>query len=1097
MESVTDRQFLDLAWVLLCAILVFMMQAGFTCLEAGTTRAKNSINVAVKNMGDFVVTVLAFWLVGYGIMFGPGLTEGLAGWIGGGPFMPSFEETPSEGTVFLFQAMFCATAATIVSGAAAERMRFVGYMAITLVVALVIYPLIGHWAWSPDGWLAGYGFVDFAGSTVVHSTGGWLALAAVIVLGPRRGRFAADGTPRVIQGSDQPLAVLGVLLLYLGWFGFNGGSTLALDGRVPGIIVHTVLAGAGGALAAALVSYMRDGLLGLLPALNGTIAGLVAVTAGAHAVSAPAAVMIGAVGGLVMLISDSWMVKKRIDDVVSAVPAHLVAGAWGTIAVGIFGKPDLLGTGLSRVDQILVQIGGVVTCGLWAFGFGYVVIRLLDRWLTLRVPPDDEDQGLNVTEHGATTDLVTLFRDLEEQASSGDLSQRLHVEPFTEVGRIALRYNRVMDALQSAVAKSDTIVRSARDAIITFASNSLSISTANPAAVAMFGYPGDAMGRMALGDLLTSGSASRPLGEDTGGRITRLMARRADGSLFPVEVAFSAASDPGPEGFSIALLRDISERERVERALQDSEERYALAMASANDGLYDWNIATGEVTLSPRLAQIFGEPTETEMTARGWASRVHPDDHDWVMATMKAHIKGYTRRFVAEYRFRSADRGHIWLRHHGLCRHDGSGWASRMVGSVGDITERKVAQETLANLLDSIPLPMVVSAREGGQVLLSNSHARKAYGLAPEGTGRRMAVDCWRSAEDRAAMIAALDRDGRVDGFESCLLSPDGEELWVLAAARPITYEGTGAVMVITSIINDRKQLEDGLRDARQRAETALAELKAAQDTLVQSEKMASLGSLVAGVAHEINTPVGIVLTAATHLQNRTSRITSLFEENAIKRSDFSDYLATAAEATAMMASNISRAADLINSFKQVAVDQTSDTRRRFELKPYIDEVLLSLGPALRKTTVTLVVDCPDNLELDSFPGAISQVLTNLVMNALMHAFPEGWEDCRLIISVQRRLDDPVEQVVLRFADTGRGIPEGHLKRIFDPFFTTRRGSGGSGLGLNIVYNLATRTLCGKIAVESPPGQGAVFTLIFPRVTPSAPSAPKMLETAP
>ncbi|MCF8482051.1 MAG: ammonium transporter [Rhodospirillum sp.] len=1068
----TERESVDLAWVLLCAGLVFLMQAGFTCLEAGFTRAKNNINVAVKNMADFVVTVLLFWAIGYTIMFGPAWN----GLIGLDALAMDFSRDPKQGAFFLFQAMFCSTAATIISGATAERMRLTGYLAIAALVAIVFYPFYGHWAWNSGGWLANLGFVDFAGSTVVHSLGGWMALASIMVIGPRMGRFGPDGTIRSIQGSDQPLAVLGTLLLYLGWFGFNGGSTLAIDERVPGIIVNTVIAGAAGSIAPAILSMSRERTLSLGVAMNGAIAGLVAITANAHAVSTGNAVIIGAIGGLLMLATERAMPRWGLDDVVGAVPAHLVPGIWGTLAVALFGRPEALGTGLDWLSQLGVQALGVVVCGLWAFGLGYPVIKLVDHLLGLRVPPDDEDRGLNISEHGATTDLVDLFHDMEAQASSGDPNARLRVEPFTEVGAIAFRYNRVMDALERAMAQSDTIVRSARDAILTFAGDTLSIISANPAAQTMFGYPAEALAGKTLVDLIPQGPDVRASKGDMEAVVSELLARRADGKIFPVEVSFSHAN-LGRERFSIALMRDVTERRRVERALKDSETRYAQIMRAANDGLYDWDLTLNEIELSPRLQQIIGEARST-VSVGEWVKRIHEEDHDTFQAILRAHIKGLTDRFAHEYRFQAVN-GIIWIRQHGVALRDGRGRVGRVVGGIGDITERKRAQETLRLLMDSIPLPVLVTTLKDGEILFCNDLALTSYNLE-KGTGRDRIGTLYRSSKERDSFLRILKEAGEVNGFEAHFKGPKDEDLWLMLSARLIEFQGQPSILTVTTSITERKVLEEGLRDARENAERALANLREAQDTLVESEKMASLGGLVAGVAHEINTPVGIVLTAATHLQEKTQSLRGLFEKGGLRKSDFSDYLSTAAEATAMMVSNITRAADLIQSFKQVAVDQSSDNRRTFNLRGYLSEVLPSLGPALRKTRHSLDLFCPDDIKMDSYPGALSQVVTNLVMNALTHAFPD---DRKGSITLTVTPDSP-GWVRLTFADDGVGIPRNNLKRIFDPFFTTKRGSGGSGLGLNIVYNIVNQTLGGRVLASSTEGEGATFTLTLPEVAP-------------
>jgi Amt family ammonium transporter len=443
----------DLLWVITAAVLVFLMQAGFLALEAGLTRSKNAINVAIKNMADFGISTMLFWMIGFAVMFG----STSSGWIGTDEFMLSFNEVRAWPTVFfVFQVMFCGTAVTILSGAVAERMKFGGYLFLAVLVAGFTYPLFGHWAWNgidvgeANGWLAERGFIDFAGSTVVHSVGGWTALAVLLVIGPRAGRFAEDGTPRKINGSNLPFATMGALLLFVGWLGFNGGSTLAIGPSVGRVIANTVLAGSAGMVASTMIGYRMKGRAEIEHVVNGTLAGLVAITASAYAVDSRAAAVIGVIGGVVALLASDLLERLRIDDAVGAVPVHLAAGIWGTLAVGIFGESDLLGTEKSRLEQIGVQALGIFVCFLSTFVVTYVVVRTINHYKPFRVPPEAERIGLNVYEHGASTDLLDFFGVMDQQATTGDLSLRSPVEPFTEVGQIANRYNQLMDSLQGS-----------------------------------------------------------------------------------------------------------------------------------------------------------------------------------------------------------------------------------------------------------------------------------------------------------------------------------------------------------------------------------------------------------------------------------------------------------------------------------------------------------------------------------------------------------------------------------------------------------------------------------------------------------------------
>ena len=461
---------LDIFWVLACTILVMGMQAGFACLESGLVRAKNSINVAIKNVADFCLSSLVYWCFGFGIMFG----ASALGWIGTTDFLFGHDTlrdfaSAQASSFFLFQLAFCGTAVTIVSGAVAERMKFSGYLIVAGLLSGIVYPVFGHWAWGvaffdgTPGWLAQMGFVDFAGSTVVHSTGGWIALAAILTIGPRIGRFGPHG--KVIEGDDIPLAALGMFLLWLGWFGFNGGSTLLFDNSVPQILLNTLLASCAGGMAALIVSW-RSGHRGpnVIRTMCGVLAGLVSITAGCHAVGPAFALLIGAIGGIIAAFASNLLAWAQIDDAVDAIPVHLAAGIWGTLAVAIFGDLEILGTGLSRPQQLFAQFAGIAANGFYAFTIGFVVLKIANYFCALRVSADDEKRGLNVSEHGASTALFEVLEVMEHQRNSGDFSTKVPVEPFTEAGEVARRYNGVRKRFISEVAARENVAAKLRQA---------------------------------------------------------------------------------------------------------------------------------------------------------------------------------------------------------------------------------------------------------------------------------------------------------------------------------------------------------------------------------------------------------------------------------------------------------------------------------------------------------------------------------------------------------------------------------------------------------------------------------------------------------
>lgn len=366
---------------------------------------------------------------------------------------------PDTTVFFLFQVVFAGTTVTIISGAIAERTTFYGYLGIVVVMA-VVYPVFGHWVWAEGGWLYELGFVDFAGSTVVHGIGGWAALAAAIVIGPRRGRFS-DGEANPIRPSNLPLAMTGAVLLWFGWIGFNGGSTLAFNEAVPGVVAVTMLGGASGLVVSLVQGWRTHGYPVPTALLNGALAGLVAVTAGAHALPAWAAVVVGGVGDLVALRVEDILERAGIDDAVGAVPVHLGAGMWGTLAVGLFGRSDALGTDLGRFGQIGVQMVGVGAGAIWGFGMCWILFRWTDSLVSMRVSPEHEDEGLNVAEHREPTALIELLHHLDHQVRTGAIAEPIAAESFTEVGQIADQFNGLTSELRSMASVAEQIASGA------------------------------------------------------------------------------------------------------------------------------------------------------------------------------------------------------------------------------------------------------------------------------------------------------------------------------------------------------------------------------------------------------------------------------------------------------------------------------------------------------------------------------------------------------------------------------------------------------------------------------------------------------------
>ncbi|WOO39524.1 ammonium transporter [Rubellicoccus peritrichatus] len=405
----------DILWLVLAAVLVFFMQAGFAMLESGMTRAKNACNIMMKNILDFSFAALAFWAIGYAFMYGE-MGNTFIGWDKGLVFLDTANNGQDNllSAGWLFQVVFCGTAATIVGGAMAERTKFIGYVIYSIFISALIYPISGHWIWAGDGWLAAMGMRDFAGSTVVHSVGAWAGLAGAIILGARAGKFDKEGRPRPIPGHNLPMASLGCFILWFGWFGFNAGSTLAATDGLAHVAVTTLLAAAAGAAAATLTTWWKFGKPDLTMSINGCLAGLVSITAPCASVSTTSAAIIGAVGGVLVVFSALFIENKlKVDDPVGAISVHGVCGAWGTLSIGLFGSSAIdvlywdsetaikdglfLGGGM---DQLLVQAAGVASVFAFTFAAAYILFSALSKTVGIRVKPEDELSGLDIVEHG-------------------------------------------------------------------------------------------------------------------------------------------------------------------------------------------------------------------------------------------------------------------------------------------------------------------------------------------------------------------------------------------------------------------------------------------------------------------------------------------------------------------------------------------------------------------------------------------------------------------------------------------------------------------------------------------------------------------------
>lgn len=416
----------DTVWVMITGMLVFFMNLGFACVESGFCRAKNAVNILSKNFIVFAISTVGFWLLGWGLMFGNGNpyvgTEGLL-MLSGADNSPATGSAYSGvysainwtgiplGAKFFFQLVFAGTAATIVSGAVAERIKYLSFIIFSLIMAIAIYPVVGHWIWG-GGWLMARGFVDFAGSTQVHSIGGWAALAGIVFLGPRIGKYSADGKVQAIPGHNMTAATIGCLVLWFGWFGFNPGSTMGVDpAAIADCAVTTNTAAAFATVSATITAWLLLGKPDIGMTLNGCLAGLVAITAPCAFVTVPVSAVIGLIAGVLVVLGVLFFDRMKIDDPVGATSVHLLNGVFGTLCIGIFGHPDLIARSANTahkaglwysgsVEQLITQLIGVVACAVYVFVVASIAWAILKATVGIRVSPEEEREGLDMGEHG-------------------------------------------------------------------------------------------------------------------------------------------------------------------------------------------------------------------------------------------------------------------------------------------------------------------------------------------------------------------------------------------------------------------------------------------------------------------------------------------------------------------------------------------------------------------------------------------------------------------------------------------------------------------------------------------------------------------------
>jgi ammonium transporter len=1011
----------DIAWLLVSAALVLFMQVGFTALESGLVRSKNSINVAIKNFANFLVAASLFWLFGFGLMFG----SDEAGVIGSSSVLFDSDSTFLT-AFFLFQLGFIGTAVTLMSGAVAERMRFGSYLVVAVFVAAVTYPVFGHWAWGDgslvpgsggsDGWLRELGFIDFAGSTVVHSVGGWVALAAIMILGPRIGRFGAGAVP--IGGHDVPVTTLGVFVLWVGWYGFNGGSEFGLTPGVPAVILNTTLAATFGGLVAMTLTWLLDRRHDVVTIMNGSLAGLVGITASANIMSPWKAALVGGVAAVVMHGVTLLLARLQIDDVVGAVPVHLGAGIWGTLAVGLLGDVDAFPNASSRLEQIGIQLVGVGTCFVWAFGVGFLVLSLINRRFPFRISREGEIAGLNIAEHGATTELADLLTEMDEHRRSGDFTQPVRVEPHTEVGQIAVEYNRVLSAIGR---RTDSLQLLRRTAAAANESSSV---------------------EDALGVVLDE------VGDYTG---------------WPIGHAFLVNRDDPDELLSTGIWRlEDEERFGAFRAATEGERiRKGRGMPGVAFEVGKPIFVTKDDILGPgadsarlrvlSLQSDDGDPASVVIPLEGLRGG---RAEEWVelglCAGLAVPILAGAKavgvlEFFADEPF-TADPELLEL--------------LLSVGTqVGRVVERQRSEQArLRALVDN--MPAIVYLRDlNGRFILVNRQYEEFWGVRDdEIRGKTLAeMSAMTPIDVPVDPNRQVDLDVLAAGElreREAVVVREGKE-HVLADHRFPVLDSSGEMVAVAGIdidITTQKRSEAELAELLRRVEMARDAATEAASTKTR---------FLANMSHELRTPLNAII-GFTRIVSRNAP--GLPEKQA---GNLSKVLVSA--------EHLLRLIDEILDLSRIEADEVRVDLAEADVSQLVREATDSLEPLVNRPRVQLEVDADASLpRIVTDRDKVNQILLNLVSNAIKYT-DEG------TIGVRAEAVDGRLRVSV--SDTGVGIPSGELGMIFDEFHradsSSARERRGTGLGLTISRRLA-QTLGGDVTAESRLGVGSTFTLDLP-----------------
>ena len=1137
----TNSAIQPLTWMLTCTALVLLMQAGFACLETGLVRAKNSINVAIKNVVDFCIASIIFWTFGYGLMFG----DSAMGWIGTSHFMFDGGSNTQMWMFFLFQLTFCGTATTIISGAVAERMRFSGYLLVSVLISSAIYPIIGHWVWSGNakgltsGWLNHLGFIDFAGATVVHSTAGWVALAAILVIGPRLGRFGTDTF--TIHGHNLPLSALGLFLIFVGWMGFNGGSVTHAPHSIPLVLVNTVLASAAGGLAALAYVWWKTGRPDVGSVINGILAGLVAITAAAPFMTPVASLLVGGVGGVLCIMATHILEHWWVDDVIGAIPAHACAGVWGTLALALLGNPELWGTGHDRFTQFGIQLLGALACFTWAFGFSYVLLKALNQLIPLRVTEEDERLGLNMTEHGASTEHLDLLGQMATHREQGDFNRLVEVEPHTEVGQIATEYNRVLErvnaethqreeaihALRESQEEIRLIIDHALDAIVTIDQEG-QITDWNPQATLIFGWPkAEILGLSFRDTLLPSNHRTEQEQQlkyflDT--KQQHIVNKRLEiqglhrtGHEFSMEITMVPLFKQNSYSFC-AFIRDITEQKETEAALSQETalmqviQQVAIAANEAQSVNDAFQASLDRICAFTKWPVAHVYFRDDDQASQLWPSKLWHLDNVDEFQTFKTLTEqtvfpsgvGLPGRVLALGRA-------AWIPD---ITQDLNFPRAQMAGELGirgGFAFPVLIGNTVMGVLEffsrSIESPntrllevMEIIGTQLGRVL-----ERKRGELAREESDARIRG----IVETAADAIITINEVGIIQSYNSA-----AEQVFGYRAQEAI---GQNVSMLMPSPYQEehdgylRQYLDGKASTIFGRSRELVGKRKDGTSfpmELAVSETKVGTRRTFTGIVRDISdrkqheqelqeakehaesaaVAKSQFLATMSH-EIRTPMNGVIGMTGLLLETDLSTQQQQFAETVRSSGETLLKIINDILDFSKIEAGKLEFELISFDLRTTLEESLELLAEAAGKKSLELVglvnANVPTALQGD--PGRLRQIFMNLTGNAIK--FTSKGEIVVKISSVQETQDMVTLRVDIH--DTGEGIPADVLPKLFRPFSqadsSTTRRHGGTGLGLAICKQLVQQ-MNGEIGVENRAEGGSAFwfTACFQKQPPMA-----------